>query len=167
MGQLVLRGPTCAKKNISQPIAPAVWTGCFRVVYVKFWPQQCCRRNRDSSDESTFSHLLMSQPMWICSLGFLLLDHLLHLMFCKFRDAILNTKSETSHYLSLPDSSKQSGHSPLTPRKTFHPGNHCSLNLFFCRPFSVNPIDCCVYETPSRSAVPKMLTRVYLAAPTT
>ncbi len=115
-------------------------------------PFDCCRRNRDSSDNAMFFKSSIVQFWWACancSLRFLFLAdrsgnlvwtsaavaHLLQgLTCCAFRDGILHTLVVTNGYLSncyLSVISNQSVHSPRTLTRNFRPHNCRPLDIFY------------------------------------
>ncbi len=118
-------------------------------------PSESCSRNRDSSDQATFSNLLLSNfgepvqivhPVWSSAA----VAHLLQgSTCCVFRNGILYTLVEMSDYLSycyLSIISNQSAHSPLTfdINKAFSSTQLPLTGYFlFFGPFSINPREGC------------------------
>ncbi len=130
--QLVLRGPKC-NKTISttplhhhkpEPLLQSRMDPRFHVFYVKFGRL----RNDSHQPRQPFSNLLWSSA----AVAFCL-------TCCAFRSSLLHTSVGTSGYLNycfLSISSNQSGHSPLTSTRHFHP-QICFSYLFqniLCKP---------------------------------
>ncbi len=136
---------------------------CFHVLYAKFGPYHLnvASRSRDSSDQATFSNLLLyppfpvliwqeRHPVWSSAAG----AHLLQgSTCCVFRDGILHTLVVTSGYLSyccLSIISNQSAHSPLTSdiNKAFSSRQLLLTGYFlFFWSFSGNPRDGCAWKS--------------------
>ncbi len=126
------------------------WCSLHRILTL---PSECRSRNRDSSDQATFSQSSVVQFWWSCvncilrvlffsdrsgtRCGLLLLGS----TCCVFRDGILQILVVTSGYLSyccISIISNQSVHSPLTSTRHFCPtAAHWIFSLFrtiLCKP---------------------------------
>ncbi len=137
--QLVMRGPKCAKTISPHHYTPPAWTVETRqngsmfscsLRQILTLPSECCRRNRDSTDQATFFQSSIVQFCCACvncSLRVLFLRRFLFFCCCKpicwvrlcvrLIDGILHTLGCNEWFIWVTVaflSSNQSAHSPLT-----------------------------------------------------